>query len=138
MCVCVCVCVCVCFVLFVLFEGYFVFLLCFFVVFFLFFLINYIYSDFIFHIQHNLSSYRSKSNFQFNKIIDGIFLNNMAKQSGFTLPIAKLTTCSFLNKVAKIFSIWLIIPQTGYHITQPLLHQSWDTGWNESISKKCK
>ena len=24
-----------------------------------------------------------------------------------------------------------IIPQTGYHIQQPLLHQSWSTGWNE-------
>ena len=24
-----------------------------------------------------------------------------------------------------------IIPQTGYHIPQPLLHQSWSTGWNE-------
>ena len=23
------------------------------------------------------------------------------------------------------------IPQTGYHIAQPLLHQSWSTGWNE-------
>ena len=24
-----------------------------------------------------------------------------------------------------------IIPQTGLHIPQPLLHQSWSTGWNE-------
>ena len=24
-----------------------------------------------------------------------------------------------------------IIPQTGYHIPRPLLHQSWSTGWNE-------
>ena len=24
-----------------------------------------------------------------------------------------------------------IIPQAGYHIPQPLLHQSWSTGWNE-------
>ena len=24
-----------------------------------------------------------------------------------------------------------IIPQTGYHISWPLLHQSWSTGWNE-------
>ena len=23
------------------------------------------------------------------------------------------------------------IPQTGYHITRPLLHQSWSIGWNE-------
>ena len=23
------------------------------------------------------------------------------------------------------------IPQTGYHIPWPLLHQSWSTGWNE-------
>ena len=23
------------------------------------------------------------------------------------------------------------IPQTGYHIPQPLLHQSWSTDWNE-------
>ena len=23
------------------------------------------------------------------------------------------------------------IPQTGQHIPQPLLHQSWSTGWNE-------
>ena len=23
------------------------------------------------------------------------------------------------------------IPQTGKHIPQPLLHQSWSTGWNE-------
>ena len=23
------------------------------------------------------------------------------------------------------------IPQTGLHIPQPLLHQSWSTGWNE-------
>ena len=23
------------------------------------------------------------------------------------------------------------IPQTGYHIPQPFLHQSWSTGWNE-------
>ena len=23
------------------------------------------------------------------------------------------------------------IPQTGYHIPQPLVHQSWSTGWNE-------
>ena len=23
------------------------------------------------------------------------------------------------------------IPQTGEHIPQPLLHQSWSTGWNE-------
>ena len=23
------------------------------------------------------------------------------------------------------------IPQTGYHIPQPLLHQLWSTGWNE-------
>ena len=23
------------------------------------------------------------------------------------------------------------IPQTGYHIPRPLLHQSWNTGWNE-------
>ena len=25
------------------------------------------------------------------------------------------------------------IPQTGYHIPQPLLQQLWSTGWNESI-----
>ena len=24
-----------------------------------------------------------------------------------------------------------IIPQKGYHIPRPLLHQSWITGWNE-------
>ena len=24
-----------------------------------------------------------------------------------------------------------VIPQTGLHIPQPLLHQSWCTGWNE-------
>ena len=24
-----------------------------------------------------------------------------------------------------------IIPQTGYHIPRPLLHQSWSVGWNE-------
>ena len=24
-----------------------------------------------------------------------------------------------------------IVPQTGLHIPQPLLHQSWSTGWNE-------
>ena len=24
-----------------------------------------------------------------------------------------------------------IIPQTGYYIPRPLLHQSWSTGWNE-------
>ena len=24
------------------------------------------------------------------------------------------------------------IPQTGLHIPQPLLHQSWSTGWNET------
>ena len=24
-----------------------------------------------------------------------------------------------------------IIPQTGYYIPQPLLHQSWSSGWNE-------
>ena len=24
-----------------------------------------------------------------------------------------------------------IVPQTGYHIPRPLLHQSWSTGWNE-------
>ena len=23
------------------------------------------------------------------------------------------------------------IPQTGYHIPRPFLHQSWSTGWNE-------
>ena len=23
------------------------------------------------------------------------------------------------------------IPQTGWHIPRPLLHQSWSTGWNE-------
>ena len=23
------------------------------------------------------------------------------------------------------------IPQTGQHISRPLLHQSWNTGWNE-------
>ena len=26
------------------------------------------------------------------------------------------------------------IPQTGQHIPQPLLHQSWSTGWNEIYS----
>ena len=26
-----------------------------------------------------------------------------------------------------------IIPQTGYHIPQPLLHQSWSTGWNKTV-----
>ena len=26
-----------------------------------------------------------------------------------------------------------IIPHTGWHIPQPLLHQSWITGWNETI-----
>ena len=25
------------------------------------------------------------------------------------------------------------IPQTGLHIPQPLLHQSWSTGWNEIL-----
>ena len=25
------------------------------------------------------------------------------------------------------------IPQTGLHIPRPLLHQSWSTGWNETI-----
>ena len=39
------------------------------------------------------------------------------------------------------------IPQTGYHIPRPLLHQSWSTGWNdkrefgrespESINNNC-
>ena len=28
-------------------------------------------------------------------------------------------------------SIICIIPQTGWHIPRPLLHQSWSTGWNE-------
>ena len=27
------------------------------------------------------------------------------------------------------------IPQTGYHIPRPLLHQSWSTGWNEKYLK---
>ena len=27
-----------------------------------------------------------------------------------------------------------IVPQTGYHIPQPLLHQSWSTGWNKNSS----
>ena len=26
------------------------------------------------------------------------------------------------------------IPQTGYHIPRPLLHQSWSTGWNEKLA----
>ena len=28
------------------------------------------------------------------------------------------------------------IPQTGQHIPQPLLHQSWSTGWNEKYEIK--
>ena len=28
------------------------------------------------------------------------------------------------------------IPQTGYHIPQPLLHQSWSTGWNDGAYKR--
>ena len=28
------------------------------------------------------------------------------------------------------------IPQTGQHIPQPLLHQSWSTGWNEIFRTK--
>ena len=31
---------------------------------------------------------------------------------------------------SKVFFI-CTIPQTGYHIPHPLLHQSWSTGWNE-------
>ena len=27
------------------------------------------------------------------------------------------------------------IPQTGYHIPRPLLHQSWSTGWNDAQSE---
>ena len=27
------------------------------------------------------------------------------------------------------------IPQTGYHIPRPLLHQSWSTGWNEKYCR---
>ena len=30
-----------------------------------------------------------------------------------------------------LFPIICTIPQTGEHIPQPLLHQSWSTGWNE-------
>ena len=28
------------------------------------------------------------------------------------------------------------IPQTGYHIPWPLLHQSWSTGWNEKFTQR--
>ena len=27
------------------------------------------------------------------------------------------------------------IPQRGYHIPRPLLHQSWSTGWNDKIAQ---
>ena len=34
-------------------------------------------------------------------------------------------------------SLICTIPQTGLHIPQPLLHQSWITGWNENYFYGC-
>ena len=44
---------------------------------------------------------------------------NSLPPHGLLFPIS--SKCSFI----------CIIPRTGYHIPQPLLHQSWSTGWNE-------
>ena len=42
-----------------------------------------------------------------------------------------LPPCRLLFPISSEGSFICIIPQTGYYIRQPLLHQSWSTGWNE-------
>ena len=40
------------------------------------------------------------------------------------------TPHSLLFPISSKGSFMCIIPETGKHIPQPLLHQSWSTGWN--------
>ena len=47
-------------------------------------------------------------------------------EKGNTLPPHRL-----LFPINSKGSFICTIPQTGYHIPRPLLHQWWSTGWNE-------
>ena len=52
-----------------------------------------------------------------------------------TILIARKETCwrhmGYCFRLTARVSFICTIPQTGQHIPQPLLHQSWSTGWNE-------
>ena len=48
------------------------------------------------------------------------------RERGNLLPPHRL-----LFSISSKGSFICIIPQTGYHIPRPLLHQLWSTGWNE-------
>ena len=52
--------------------------------------------------------------------------NHSDKERGNPLPPHRL-----LFSINSKGSFICTIPQTGLHIPQPLLHQSWSTGWNE-------
>ena len=52
--------------------------------------------------------------------------NHSDRERGNPMPSHRL-----LLSINSKGSFICIIPQTGYHILQPLLHQSWSTGWDE-------
>ena len=79
---------------------------------------------------------RKEGNVLFNDTLNTFYLqlydvghmikNQSDRERGNPLPPHML-----LFPISSKGSFICIIPQTGYHIPQPLLHQSWGTGWKE-------
>ena len=85
----------------------------------------------------DVSCYKQEGNVLFNDALNTFYLclygiRHMAKdhsdsESGNHLP----PLLGLLFPISSNNYFICTIPQTGQHIPQPMLHQSWSTGWNE-------
>ena len=85
-------------------------------------------------------SYRNphgrKEMFLFNDVLNTFYLpfygvGHMVKDHSDSERGNPLPPHGLLFPISSKGSFICTIPQTGWHIPQPLVHQSWSTGWNE-------
>ena len=83
-----------------------------------------------------LHSGRKKGNVLFNDALNTFYLRlygirHMVKDHSDSEKGNPLLPHRLLLSINSKGSFICTIPQTGYHIPRPLLHQSWSTGWKE-------
>ena len=95
--------------------------------------------EFIGHIKqqilsHVINGIRKEGNYLFNDALNTFYLRllygvrHMVKDHSDSERGNRLPPHGLLFPISSKGSFICIIPQTGYHIPQPLLHQLWNTG----------
>ena len=79
---------------------------------------------------------RKEGNVLFNDALNTFYLRlygvrHMVKDHTYSERVNPLPPHGLLFSINNKGSFICTIPKTGLHIPQPLLHQSWSTGWNE-------